>query len=90
MKLKNINKKISLICPICGNDQFISLDVPIGELKDGSETNRVQCSDCYRIFTKEELLTENQELIDCEVKQFKDEIIKQVNEEIKKVLRKCK
>lgn len=85
-----MNKRITLICPICGNDQFASLDVPVEELKDAPETNRVQCSDCHRIFTKEELLTENQELIDCEIEQIKDDITKQINEEIKKALRKCK
>lgn len=64
MKLNNVEKKINLICPICGNDQFSSLDIPIEELKDGLTTNRVQCSDCRKIFTKEELLNENHERID--------------------------
>lgn len=90
MKLDNIKKTISLICPICGNDQFASLDVPMEELKDGLETNRVQCSDCHRIFTKEELLNENQGRIDNEVEQITDNITKQLDKEIKKILRKFK
>lgn len=90
MKIDNIEKKINLICPVCGNDQFSSLDVPIDELKDGLETNRVQCSDCHRIFTKEELLNENQERIDSEVEQIADDITKQLDKEIKRMLRKLK
>lgn len=90
MKIDNIEKKINLICPVCGNDQFSSLDVPIEELKDGLETNRVQCSDCHRIFTKEELLNENQERIDSEVEQIADDITKQLDKEIKRMLSKFK
>lgn len=90
MKLNNIEKEINLICPICGNDQFSSLDVPIEELKDGLETNRIQCSDCRSIFTKEGLLNENQEQIDNEVEQITDDITKQLDKEIKKILRKFK
>lgn len=90
MKLNNIEKKINLICPICGNDQFSSLDVPIEELNDGLRTNRVQCSDCRRIFTKEELLSENQWQIDNKVGQIKDDIAKQLDKEIKKMLHKLK
>lgn len=90
MKLNNIEKEINLICPICGNDQFASLDVPMEELKDSLETNRVQCSDCHRIFTKEELLKENQERIDNEVEQIADDITKQLDKEIEKIVRKLK
>lgn len=90
MKLDNIEKKINLICPICGNDQFSSLDVPMEELKDGLETNCFQCFDCRRIFTKEELLNENQARIDNEVEQITDDITKQLDKEIKKMLRKFK
>lgn len=90
MKLYNAGKRINLICPICGNDQFSSLDVPMEELNDGLETNRVQCSDCSRIFTKEELLSENQWQIDNEVEQIKDDITKQIDKEIKKMLHKLK
>lgn len=60
------------------------------ELKDGLETNRVQCFDCHRIFTKKELLNENQERIDNEVEQITDNITKQLNKEIKKMLHKFK
>lgn len=90
MKINDISKQVRLICPICGNDQFLSLDLPIEELKDASETSRIQCSDCHRIFTKEELLTENQERIDSEVKEIKDEVTKQIHEDIKKALRKLR
>lgn len=90
MKLDSINKRVSLICPICGNDQFSSLDIPVEELKDASEASRIQCSDCHKIFTREELLKENQDRIDTEVKEVKCEITKQIHDEIKKALRKLK
>ena len=60
------------------------------ELKDSLETNCFQCSDCCRIFTKEELLNENQARIDNEVEQITDDITKQLDKEIKKMLRKFK
>lgn len=88
--LNNTEKRINLICPICGNDQFSSLDVPMEEFNDGLETNRVQCSDCRRIFTKEELMRENQWQIDNEIEQIKDDITKQLDKEIEKMLHKLK
>jgi len=90
MDLDNIEKKINLICPICGNDQFSSLDVPMEELKDALETNRVQCSDCGKIFTKEELICENQGQSNSKVEQIADDITKQLDKEIKKMFRKFK
>jgi len=88
--LKDLSKNITLLCPICGNDQFESLDVLQEDLKDADSQVRLRCPDCGNVFTKEELLRENAEKIDIAVEEFKQEVVKEVEKDLKKALKKLK
>ena len=73
---------ISLMCSICGNDQFSIVD----DAEDFNET-KVKCSDCGRIIIKEQLIEENSHIIDANVEEFKEEAIRQLQKEIKKIFK---
>ena len=49
--MKNLDRKVTLLCPLCGNDQFSSIDVELEELYDADDDVRVRCSDCGSEYT---------------------------------------
>jgi len=85
--MKDISKKISLLCSICGNDQFSALDDNISDLKDAPDETRIKCSDCGRIITKVELIEENQEIINANFEDMKKEAISEIEKELKKAFK---
>lgn len=54
--MKNLDRKVTLLCPLCGNDQFSSLDEEPEDLLHAGDDARVRCSDCGSEYTKRELL----------------------------------
>lgn len=84
--MKNLDRTLNLLCPVCGNDQFSSLDVDMDDILDASDDVRVQCADCKNIFTKKSLIEENSEAIEATIDDIKDDFI----EELKKTLKKWK
>lgn len=90
MNIKDLSRNVKLYCNICGNDQFESLDEEFTNLKEAPETVRMRCSDCGKIFTKAELIEENQKVIDANIDEMKKETIKEMEKELKKALRKLR
>lgn len=88
--MKDLKRNITLLCPLCGNDQFESIDCEFEDLKDAPEDIRLRCSDCDSIYAKQELIEANSENIDYAVEEMKDEIVKEFDKELKKVLKKWK
>ena len=88
--MKNLQTNVKLLCPVCGNDQFESLDISIDNLFDSEDSSRVQCIDCKRIFTKQELIEENNEVIEAGVKELAFEAKTQFEKELEKMLKKFK
>lgn len=41
--MENLDRKVKLLCPICGNDQFASLDEEIEDLLYASDDVPVRC-----------------------------------------------
>ena len=78
---------ISLKCSICGNDQFSAVDGSIQDIEEAGDEIEVRCSDCGRVTTKEQLMEENSHIIDANVEDFKDEIMKEVEKEFKKMFK---
>ena len=84
--MKDMTKKITLLCPVCGNDQF---EFPEGFNEDTVQEDAVlKCSYCGREYTKAELIELNGEIIDNGVEEFKNEIGKEVEMELKKIFRR--
>ena len=56
--MKNLSRNVTLYCDICGNDQFSTIDDLDCELQDAPGETKIKCSDCGKIFTKDELLVQ--------------------------------
>jgi len=82
MKSKNYDREISLICPTCGESQFI---YDVGEK---IENMVFQCHSCKQKFSRDDLIRENGEIIDEIISEIKDEIIRDATEELRKALKK--
>lgn len=85
--MKDVSRKVSLLCPVCGNDMFESLDCDFEELYDAPSHYRIQCSDCKGVFSKEKLLESNEGRIDENLDDMKDDIMKQLEKELKKTFK---
>jgi uncharacterized Zn finger protein len=85
--MKDMEKRISMKCSVCGNDQFATVDKTIENMQEAPDETEVKCSDCGRVTTKEQLLEENSLIIDANVEDFKKEIVKQFEKEIKKMFK---
>lgn len=86
--MKDLSRKVTLYCDMCGNDQFSTIDEITCELIDAPDETRMQCSDCKKIFTKAELLEVNQRVIDANIEDIKKESIKELEKELKKAFKK--
>lgn len=88
--MKDIERKVAMRCPVCGNDQFESHDVDHTELLYASGTAKLRCSDCSAVYTKDELLVENCEAIEIAVDDIAAEAMKDFEKELKKAMKKWK
>ncbi|WP_000769199.1 ECs_2282 family putative zinc-binding protein [Vibrio mimicus] len=78
MKLKNLDRQISMLCPTCGCKDF-SFD-------EHDENGLITCTQCERQLTRIDLLTENSELIVENQNEIAKEAQKQIEAEMKKML----
>lgn len=88
--MKDMEMKISLKCSVCGNDQFSTVKETIEDLLDAPDETLIKCSDCGREVTKEELIDENSHIIDANLEDFKEDIYKEVEKDLKKAFKKWK
>lgn len=85
--MKDYNRNITLLCPLCGSDQFESLDGKGGEELEAPDTIRFKCSDCNSIYTKAELIESNNERIEASIDEVKEELIKDFKKKLKKMFK---
>ena len=88
--MKNLDRKVTLLCPLCGNDQFASLDEEFEDLLHERDDVRVRCSDCCSEYTKQELFDNNAEIIDNAVDELAHDVVKELKKELKKAMKKWK
>lgn len=84
--MKDIEKSVELLCPVCGNKMIEDLNEDVDNLLD-DECYKYKCANCKRIFTKKELLDENKKLLDATIEEMKNDTIKEVLKELKKSFR---
>lgn len=72
------DRQITLICPVCGSDQF-SYD-------DDDDSAPVTCADCGRQATRSELIDDNSEVIESHVAEIGEEVVADVAKELNKSL----
>lgn len=88
--MKDIETSIPMRCPVCGNDQFESLDVEHDDLLNAPGTAKLRCSDCSTVYTKDELIAENGEAIEIAVDELTADVVKDFEKELKKAIKKWK
>ena len=88
--MKDLSRQVTMLCPVCDNDQFESLDEEFEDLTDAPNESRLICSDCRSIFTKEELMRENAKKIDIAVDAMVKDAKKEIEKELKKAFKKWK
>ncbi len=86
--MKSFNKQVSMLCPVCGNDQFEPIEIINDDYDDVLGDSRFRCSDCGSVFTKDQLLEENEEKISIAISEMKDDILKNFENELKKVAKR--
>lgn len=85
--MKKLDRKVTLLCPLCGNDQFASLDEEFEDLLHASDDVRMRCSDCGSEYTKRELIDNNAAIIDNAVDELAQDAIKELEKELKKAMK---
>lgn len=76
--MKDLSREVAMLCPLCENDQFECLDEEFEDGVDTLDEVRFRCSDCGSVFTKEELIAENAEVLDNAVEDIKEEFPKKL------------
>lgn len=71
---------MALICSTCGHKQFEH---------DENDLTTIRCVGCDRIFSREKLLRENGENIDVEMTEIKNEVIKDITQQLRKNLQQA-
>ena len=81
------NRSVKLYCPVCGNDYYLSLDNEINNISEATDDTRIQCTDCKSVFTKAELMEANQDIINANIEEVEQEMVKEIENRIKKIFR---
>lgn len=85
--MKNMHMEICLKCSVCGNDQFSAIDESIQDISEADGDVEVKCGDCGRVVTKDELLKENSYIIEANIDDFKVEIMREIEKDLKKIFK---
>lgn len=72
-------RSVALMCPTCGHKDFERAD----------DSSSLRCTSCDRIFTREELIRENGEVIEAEVEELKTEVLRDAKRELQETFRKA-
>lgn len=77
---QDYSRSISMQCSTCGGADF--------EFED--ENSAIRCVGCDRVFTREELIRENNTRIETEVEGIKSQFISDISKDFKKMFKKFK
>ena len=89
-KMRNLDRNITMLCPLCGNDQFSLVDKEYQNPVDAPDNARLKCSDCNSIYTKQEILSANAEKIGIAAEEIAQDAMQDFEKELKKALGKWK
>jgi len=73
--MSNYDRIVSLLCPVCGYDQFESLDESFPEPDEAPDNVMLKCADCGFMVFKEELLRMNSERIEIAFEAMAKEVL---------------
>lgn len=89
-KMRNLDRNVAMLCPLCGNDQFSLEDKEYQDLVDAPDNARLKCADCNSIYTKQEILSANAEKISIAAEEIAQDAMQDFEKELKKALGKWK
>ncbi|MBQ0088817.1 MAG: hypothetical protein KBT27_05760 [Prevotellaceae bacterium] len=81
------SRNVVLRCPTCGNDQFSCVDSDIIDLSEAFDETKIQCADCKCIITRAELLEANQDIIDANIEEVTNDVMKDFEKKLKKMFK---
>lgn len=81
------SRNVTLYCPTCGNDQFSCVNMEIDDLSCAPDETKIQCADCKCIFTKAELIEVNQDVINANIEEMKQDLMKDFEKKLKKIFK---
>ena len=84
--MKDYNRNVKLICPLCGNDGFCSVGEEVEDLLNAPGTTKMQCADCKSIYTKDEIIEANSLIIENVEYEMVEEVMKDFSEQLKTTL----
>ena len=87
--MKDLSRSVGLLCKVCGNDMFEVLD-NTDDMLSAPGTIKVRFADCKKIYTKQELIDENEEVINSNIEEIKEEAIEEIEKELKKSFKKIR
>ncbi|CAN7241614.1 MULTISPECIES: ECs_2282 family putative zinc-binding protein [Bacillaceae] len=85
--MKDIEMNISLKCSVCGNDQFSLIDNNSDDKKEDTDNIFFKCTDCEVVKSKMQIIEENNYIIDANLMDLQDDVIKQLMKDFKKVFK---
>lgn len=80
MDSKKYNSSVSLLCPTCGNSKF--------KYDDEDLCSEIECLSCGRVFSQDELIEENGDIIGAHIKEIGEEFVKDAADELRAMLQK--
>lgn len=78
MGTEKYGRSIRLICSTCAGSDF----------EYDHEAGPIRCKSCDRVFTRDELIAENGELIEAEIEEAKSEIVNDLKKDFREQLRR--
>ena len=85
--MKDLSRKVSLHCPVCGNTMWSNVDETLDNtnLEEAPGSTLFKCSDCGKVISKDDLIKANEGIINENV----DDIVNETLEETKKEIQKA-
>jgi hypothetical protein len=78
----NYDRSVSLICSVCGENQF--------EYDETLDDAPVTCVKCEKVFSRDELIADNDEAIQSELDAVKKEVLADMTKDLKKAFKSWK
>ena len=81
--MEDLSRSVKLYCPACGCENFTILDEFNDELANAPDFTRIKCANCKSEFTKKEIISENQYIINENIEEIQKDAIKDIIKTLK-------
>ncbi len=81
MDAEKYSRSIKLLCPTCAYSDF--------EYDKAVDDGPIRCTSCDRVFTRDELIRENGEIIDSEASEVKAQIVADITKDFRDSMSKA-